>query len=60
MAVPVIAELASDLFGQTVRIGAPEAVDGFEQELTARYEAQYKLHPAIYRCAPSAGARRVA
>lgn len=46
--------------GCTVSLVAPEAVDGFEQELTARYEAQYKLHPAIYRCAPSAGARRVA
>ena len=39
---------------------APASVESFEKELTARYEAQYKLHPAIYRFTPAAGARRVA
>lgn len=46
--------------GCTVSLVAPAAVERFEQELAARYEAKYALHPAIYRFTPAAGARRVA
>ncbi|MBI4889915.1 MAG: galactokinase [Acidobacteria bacterium] len=46
--------------GCTVSLVAPEAVERFEKELAAKYEAKHGLHPAIYRCTPSAGARRVA
>ncbi len=46
--------------GCTVSLVAPEAVERFEHGLSARYHDRYNLAPAIYRCTPSAGARRVA
>jgi len=46
--------------GCTVSLVAPNAVERFQQDLSARYHAQYNLTPAIYRCSPAAGARRVA
>jgi galactokinase len=46
--------------GCTVSLVAPAAVKRFSAELTARYQNRYQLTPAIYRCTPAAGARRVA
>ena len=45
--------------GCTVSLVAPEAVESFERNVRERYQAQYNLNPAIYRCTPSAGAHRV-
>ncbi|WP_321472934.1 galactokinase [uncultured Paludibaculum sp.] len=45
--------------GCTVNLVDPEFVDAFEREISARYQEQWKLTPAIYRFSPSAGARRV-
>ncbi|MBI5283003.1 MAG: galactokinase [Candidatus Solibacter usitatus] len=45
--------------GCTVNLVAPGAVEAFEREIKARYQTRWGLDPAVYRCTPSAGARRV-
>ena len=46
--------------GCTVNLVAPEKVDAFEAEISARYQQRWNLKPSVYRCTPSAGAHRVA
>jgi galactokinase len=45
--------------GCTVSLVAPKAVANFEKEISSRYLARWNLKPMIFRCTPSAGARRV-
>jgi len=42
--------------GCTVTMLRPEAVPVFAAKIEAAYEAQFHIHPQIYRCIPSAGA----
>jgi galactokinase len=42
--------------GCTVNLVAAGSEDRFEREITRRYQAQYGLAPAVYRCTPAAGA----
>ncbi len=45
--------------GCTVSLVDHGAVEAFRERLTAAYQQRYSLTPAIYTCAPSAGARRI-
>ena len=45
--------------GCTVSLVDRGAVDRFRERLAAAYQEKYGITPAIYRCAPSAGARRI-
>lgn len=45
--------------GCTVSLVAAPAADAFQRNLSARYHQRYNLHPAIFRCAPAPGARRL-
>jgi galactokinase len=46
--------------GCTVNLVATEALENFQAAIKARYKERYSLDPAIYRCTPSEGARRIA
>jgi galactokinase len=46
--------------GCIVSLMTPQAVDGFETEITLCYQAKYALAPQVYRCVPAAGAGEMA
>jgi galactokinase len=46
--------------GCTVSLVDRSAVDAFRERLASAYQQRFGLTPAIYRCTPSAGARRIA
>lgn len=46
--------------GCTVSLVDHGAVDAFRERLASAYQQKFGLVPAIYRCTPSAGARRIA
>lgn len=46
--------------GCTVSLVDHGAVEDFRQRLSDAYQRKFGITPAIYRCAPSAGARRIA
>jgi len=45
--------------GCTVTMLRPDAVAGFESAISAAYQREFQVAPAIYRCIPSAGAGEV-
>jgi galactokinase len=45
--------------GCTVTLLSPDAVASFESAISAAYQRQFEVTPAIYRCLPSAGAGEV-
>lgn len=45
--------------GCTVNLVAPDAVPGFEQEISQKYQERFNIKPAFYSCEPAEGASRI-